>query len=410
LLTRVARSGNPAGHAARMRRALLLALPVGAAVLWDGGFAAAPRVAFGVLAVAALAVARPRPALRSPVVVVLLLLGLVGALSALWTVGFPADALRWGLVTVGYAAIVVVAAGVRAELVAGLICALAFASGVVGLAAMAARSGPFGDYVHGAWRPGGTIEYSPALALLQVSALPGLLAGLRRPRLRGLSAAGLVVALAVLGFGGSRLELALGALVLLAAVAARGGSRNVPYIAGIRPTPRGAAFIAAVLLLATATVAVATTGQGTGERNGGFWHGRLHTWRATAETVADHPLAGAGADSFLVASARHHREGPVRFGHDLPLELAAELGAIGAALALALYAGATAALWRARGSRAAWLLGPAVLAFLAAGLVDWPWHLAGSGAVWAAALGGVVGASANPTGVPSPPPPPRRSI
>ncbi|MFL5781127.1 MAG: O-antigen ligase family protein [Thermoleophilaceae bacterium] len=392
-----------------MRRPFLLALVLGVAVLWDGGFAPAPRVAFAGLALAALAAAlvRDRAArgmLGWPVVLVLLALGLVGVLSALWTVGFASDAVRWGLVTVGYGAVVVIAAGVRAEVVAGLVCALAFVSGVVGLAAMAARTGPFADHVHGAWRPGGTLEYPPALALLQVSALPGLLAGLRRRRLRVWSAAGLVVALLVLGFGGSRLELALGAIVVAAALAAGGGSKSVSIVDGIRPTPRRAAVIAAVLLLATATAAVATTGRDAGEANGGFWHGRLHTWRAAVETAADHPLAGGGADSFLAASARHQREGPVLFAHDLPLELAAELGAIGALLALALYATAVAAVWRARRTRAGPLLGPAVLAFLAASLVDWPWHLAGSGAVWAAALGGIAGASARRTSFPAPNP------
>lgn len=375
-----------------MRRSLLLAVPVGEAVLWEGGFSPAARIAFAAPAIVSLAAYRGR-ALREPVVLVLLALGLAGALSALWTVGLPADAVRWGLVTVGYAAVVVVAAGVRAEAIAGLICVLAFVSGVVGLIAMAARSGPFADHVHGAWRPGGTLEYSPALALLQVSALPGLLAGLRQRRLRPWSAAGLVVALAVLGFGGSRLELALGALVVA-------GTTFRDISPKTRPSAPSTAVIAAVLLLATATAAVATTGRGPGERNGGVLHGRLHTWRAAARTAADHPIAGGGADSFLAASARHQREGPVLFAHDLPLELAAELGALGALGALALYAAALAAVWRARRTRAGALLGPAAVAFLVAGLVDWPWHLAGSGAVWAAALGGVVGASARATSFP----------
>lgn len=385
-------------------RPLLLLPPVAVAVLWDGGFSPASRLGFGILALVALAVARPaRRELRAPVVLVLVGLGLLGAASALWTVGFASDTLTWGLVTLGYAAVAVLATRVRAEVVAGLICVLAFASGAIGLVAMAARSGPFADHVHGAWRPGGTLEYPPALGLLQVSALPGLLAGLRLSRLRALSAASLVVALLVLGLGGSRLELALGAVVLVGAVAVGGGSKSVSIVDGIRPTPRLATVIAAVLLLATAGAAVATTGGGRGEKDGGFLHGRLHTWRAAAETFADRPLAGSGADAFLPASARHQREGPVLFAHDLPLELAAELGAIGALAALALYATALTAAWRARRSRAGPLLGPAVVAFLVAGLVDWPWHLAGSGAVWAAALGGVIGASARGTSLPQPP-------
>jgi hypothetical protein len=131
-------------------------------------------------------------------VIVLLGLSVLGALSAMWTVGFAPDAVRWGLVTAGYAAIVVVAAAVRAEAIAALICALAFASGAVGVVAMAAHSGPHADVVHGAWRPGGTLEYPPALALLEVSAPPGLLTGLRHRRLRVPCALGLLVAAAVL--------------------------------------------------------------------------------------------------------------------------------------------------------------------------------------------------------------------
>ena len=39
------------------------------------------------------------------------------------------------------------------------------------------------------------------------------------------------------------------------------------------------------------------------------------------------------------------------------------------------------------------VLAPLLLAFLAASLVDWPWHLAGSGAVWAACTGAVLSTS-----------------
>ncbi|HWF24030.1 MAG TPA: O-antigen ligase family protein, partial [Solirubrobacteraceae bacterium] len=127
------------------------------------------------------------------------------------------------------------------------------------------------------------------------------------------------------------------------------------------------------------------------EPNGGLFHGRLHLWDAALKVFAARPLAGSGADSFIVASARYQRSGPIAFAHDLPLELAAELGVVGLLLSLGLYATTGSALWRARNRAAAWLLGPGAGAFLAAGLIDWPWHLAGSGAVWAACTGGVIG-------------------
>ena len=53
--------------------------------------------------------------------------------------------------------------------------------------------------------------------------------------------------------------------------------------------------------------------------------------------------------------------------------------------------------------KAAVLLGPAAIAFLAANLFDWPWHLAGAGMLWAIAVGGLIGARVRP------PPAPGRS-
>jgi O-antigen ligase len=407
----------------------LLAAAVGEAVLFDGGFSPESRIAFAGLAAAALVatlVREPRAVLgllRQPVVRVLAALAVLGAASAAWTVGFAGDAERWGLVAGGYAAVVVASAAlVRArtrgvDAVCAIVCALAAVSGVVGLVAATRHAGPFADRVAGQWRPGGTLEYPPALALLQVSALPALLSAMCRGArvTRAAAALGAAVAAAVLALSGSRTGLALAAFVCVAVAAAPAwtvGSRR-------------AAALATVALLATAGVAaqlaagarvgprpgvhvagLVTAGPGsagTRELDGGFWHGRLHTWRAAVATAADRPLAGAGVDAFLAASARHQRAGPVRFAHDLPLELAAELGVAGLLLAVALYATAGAAVWRARATRAAWLLGPAAVAFLAASLVDWPWHLAGSGAVWAASLGALVGAaSAAPASVPEP--------
>ena len=39
---------------------------------------------------------------------------------------------------------------------------------------------------------------------------------------------------------------------------------------------------------------------------------------------------------------------------------------------------------------AAWLLAPAVAAFPLANLLDWPWALTGTGALWAVAAGGLL--------------------
>jgi hypothetical protein len=446
----------------------LLAAAVGQAVLDAGGFGPGSRVVFLVLAIGALcgafAVDRraARKAVLSPAVVVLLALGALGALSALWTVGFAWDSVRWGMVTVGYGA-VAASAGVLARgawgvwLIAGGICVLAAVSAIFGLAGVVTFTGPFADYTGGTWRPGGTLEYSAAMSLLAVSALPGVLSGMCATR-RWLQAGAVlcgVLCAAVLALAASRLELAMAAVVCIAVVgrplvtvraprevgvaaiallvvagvgahliaggrvgaaasphaALRGGElvalfalcclvwlgvrgrvghvgRQVASISR-RPVLAIVAVACAVLLagVATAWATEAGPGQGHPAVDGGFWHGRLRTWQAAIDTFADRPVAGSGADSFLAASVLHQRFFPVRFAHDLPLELAAELGVAGFVLAVALYGSSALALWRSRRRSRFWLLGPAVIGFLVANLLDWPWHLAGSGAVWAAALG-----------------------
>lgn len=445
----------------------LLAAAVGQAVLDAGGFGPGSRVVFFVLALMALcgafAVDRraTRAAALSPVVVMLWALGALGALSALWTVGFAGDSVRWGMVTIGYGAVAASAAvlargGFELRLIAGGICMLAAISAIFGLVGVATFSGPFADYTGGTWRPGGTLEYSAAMSLLAVSALPGVLSGMCAPR-RWLQAGAVlcgVLCAAVLALAASRLELAMAAVVCIVAVArplltvraprAVAGSAVVVLVAagvgahliaggrvsagaspdwsravelvglfvvcclawlGVRERVAGAGrpiasiprrpvvaivAVAAVVLLAGVATAWATQaahGYGRPAVNGGFWHGRLHTWQAAIDTFADRPVAGSGADSFLAASILHQRFFPVRFAHDLPLELAAELGVVGFVLAVALYVSSGVALWRSRMRARFWLLGPAAIAFLIANLLDWPWHLAGSGAVWAVAFG-----------------------
>jgi O-antigen ligase len=145
-----------------------------------------------------------------------------------------------------------------------------------------------------------------------------------------------------------------------------------------------------VAVLAGSLAYGAAAGRGVGAASG-FLHGRADTWGAAVETFADRPLIGTGADAFLSGSAVHQDGQTIAFAHDLPLELAAELGIAGIVLAALLYAASASTLWRARRTPAAWLLGPASAAFLISSLVDWPWHLAGAGAVWALATGGIAG-------------------
>jgi O-antigen ligase len=455
---------------------VLLAAAVGEAVLYEGGFKPGSRVIFGLLAGAALIAAfvvdrdGALRAARQPVAVILWALAALGALSAFWTVGLIGDTLRWSLVTFGYgavfvAAVVLMHADRRSITFAALgICALATASGLVGIVGAAAHSGPFADYTRGVWTPGGTLEYANAMSLLAVSALPVVLLGMcaRSTALNSAASFCGAVCAAVLALGGSRAEIAFALIVCEIAVAVPavtvrcGRPRAAGAVAMLcamaigahvvaggqvssRATPQaartllelalaclvpGAAWVAASavsrrrspatggsrlrvaggrgwIAAAAAVVAAAAIGSGAALAggairsdyvahiaSGGFWHGRLHLWREAIDTAEQRPVIGAGADAFLSASITRQRSSPVRFAHDLPLEEAVELGGLGLALAIALYVAAARAVWRSLRQRAGWLLAPAVAAFLAANLIDWPWHLAGSGAIWALALGG----------------------
>jgi O-antigen ligase len=270
------------------------------------------------------------------------------------------------------------------------IAAIAAVSAAIGVGAVVLHEHPYALRVAGDWRAAGPLEYPPALALLALSALPAFIEAARgrRTALRAAGWIGAVLTAAALVLAQSRIGLALG--VAIAAVAVHAATRSRTVLAA------GAAVALAAGALAF--------GPGDGPASG-FLHGREDTWGAAAETFADRPLHGAGADAFLAASARHQDGAAILFAHDLPLEFAAELGIAGALLALALY-GATAWLvWQRRRTRAAWLFGPAALAFPLANLLDWPWHLAGNGAIWALACGALAGTrvyGAKPLGTPIP--------
>ena len=362
----------------------------------EGGYSPGARVAFACAGLAAggvaLAADRPRSfrALRDPLALVLAALAVLAAASALWTLGPEERTLRAAGVIAGWLGVFVAAAvaarNPRGRLVlAGGLASIAAVSAAIGLVGVLARERPYAVFIAGDWRPAGPLEYPPALALLVVCALPvyAELARSRNQALRTAGAAGLAVGVVVLVLAHSRIALALGLCVAALAV----------YLA-----TRRRAVLAGGIVVALAAGALAF-GSGDGPPSG-FLHGREDTWRAAIETFLDRPLHGTGADAFLAGSARHQDGAAIRFAHDLPLELAAELGILGLLLALALY-GATGRLVWSRGA-AGWPFAPAVVAFPLANLLDWPWHLAGMGAIWALAGGALAGSrahSANPAGV-----------
>ena len=403
-------------------------------------------------------------AVRSPAVIALAGLAVLSALSAAWTVASVDDALRWGAVVGGLALIAVAAAIVAARVgpvpIAAVVALLAAAAGLVGLYGAGARVEPLAQRLGGQWSPGGPLEYSPALALMQVSALPILwwaMARVRDARLAAVAAGGAAVAGSILALAGSRVELAIALCVAAGCVSAAGlvgvrrstivgaaaltaaaggvadaiaGSYVAPYLTGgdaprliglaavvagagmLWLLQRGAleaavsrgrarrllAVLAVALPLAGGLAAAAATPDSGPEAEpvSGFAHGRTGLWRAAIDTAEDRPLAGSGALSFGTASLRYQEPPPVRFAHNLPLESWAELGVAGALLALMLYAGSIGLVWSRRRIAAAWLLGPAVLAFLVANLFDWPWHVPASGAVFAISLGALVGCRDSP--------------
>ncbi len=368
-----------------------------------GGFTARSQTSLVTLAAFALiaaALTDPRAVqagVRSPLVLALLLLGVVALVSAAWTVGSPSTAARWGLVIVAYAVLAVASAALVARVgvwpIAVALAVLAGIEAVLGLRAALAHSLPDAERLAGTWRPGGSYQYPPALGLLQVAALPILLSGLVRQWFIAVPAAvGATLAGAVLGCANSRLDLALGAIVLACAVLwpSRGVPRSRVLAAVALIVIAG---LAGHLLIGRHVTSSHRSARPAVVIRSDFTHGRFEEWKVAVQTWLDRPVLGAGTGAYYQASAVHQGAAHVLFAHNLLLELAAELGMIGFALGVLIYAATIDLLRRARGRPELWLLGPFLAAFLIANLLDWPWHLAGLGAAWAVAAGGLIRAS-----------------
>ncbi len=472
--------GGPAAelHSRPLRSAAVTSIAVGVALmatvgittLNDGGFDAASQSMFVVLAGIALLAScllegrAVSAAVRSQLALALLGLAALSLASTTWTVDGRTTAFRAGLVVAGYAAVFVAAATLARRTgprpFAAAIAALALIEAVIGLHAVTMHSLPDAERIYGVWRPGGTFQYPPALAVLEFCALPTLSSLLNHRSLlaAGGAAATATLAGATLGLSQSRLGLAMAAVLLTTMVLRPADKRSqrvaaiatatfVAIGALIAPTVLGgdvsastpgagwsgaaeiAGFAAALgvawvltrrassrhigrVLTATGCVAaialvtlVWTSDKDASSPSTGpalhrslrttpqsdLLHGRGHEWQAALQTWSDHPLLGAGAGAYYTASFRHQGPAPTRYVHDLPLELAAELGVFGLLLGVAIYVSAARIIARAINTPGLWLLAPTVVAFLASNLVDWTWHLAGLGALWAAAAGALWG-------------------
>jgi hypothetical protein len=462
-------------HRAR-RRSLLASSAIGAGliatvgitVLNDGGFDTASQSLFVALAGVALLAACALDgrallsATRSRVALALAALAALSIASAAWTLDERVAALQAGLAIGGYAAVFVTAGALARRIgpwwFSGAVAALALIEAILGLHAVASHSLPYAERIGGVWRPGGSFEYSPALAVLQLGALPTLcsLASRRSPAIAGAAGAWAVLAGAVLGLSASRLGMAMAAALLVGMILRppAGSSQRSPAIAtagivalgalvapsvlgehdGLRaaapgwqglirlaglalvcgvawPLGRQARALRNRILLASAACGVGLvlvlvlvmaprahtaerTAHGASRHTSAlashpaeFLHGRGGEWEAALQTWSEHPAFGAGAGAYFAASVRHQGSAPTLYAHDLPLELAAELGVAGLLLCVLLYTSTAAIVWRSVKGPAFWLLAPITVAFLVSNIVDWTWHLAGLGAVWAAAAG-----------------------
>lgn len=391
-----ARASRRAGWLRPLPLPLLIAAAVGVAIGVGGGFDPDARLAFAALAGAALLAAVRDDGeavvrlLATPAVVVLLALAALSAFSGAWGIEFTLQSLSWPLVIGGYAALAVAVGvfrarpGALAPLVAGL-CVAATASAALGLVAMVRERAPLAILLDGAWRPAGPFEYPPALALLQVIAMPGLIwiAAASRGTRRVVAIATLVLALSAVVLSGSRLQLALALVVLAFGLAVVHRDRLVTSRGGVA---------AALAFLGCAAVAAFTLapGQSNGSLGVDLAHGRTETWSAAVDTARERPWLGSGTETFERASAANQGGTAVHYAHNLPLDAWVELGVGGLGLVLCLYAAVGFAVWRARRRPEGWLFGVGAVVFLVSNLVDWPWHLAGLGAVWAVCLGGIV--------------------
>jgi hypothetical protein len=176
--------------------------------------------------------------------------------------------------------------------------------------------------------------------------------------------------------------LMLGALVLLAAVAAalvvRQPRRELraPSLPVSRPAV--VLTLSALALLAATIGATALEGepQGTSpqettsaERFGSIDSNRYRYWRVAAESWADHPLIGLGSGGFLVEWRKQRdRVDESADAHSLYVETAAELGVVGLGMLLLFLGGVGASAVRLYRSD------PAAATGLTAGLAAWAIH------------------------------------
>jgi O-Antigen ligase len=408
---------------------LLVIAAIAVAALAQGGFYTRGQIATGALLLAAVIAAVPfvrvgTHGARLPLVSAVLLAGwgMVRAVPA----GSAASAVKLAILL---AALLAVAAlcrqferTARDAVVAGLLgvgCGVA----LIGWAGVAWRVTPYGLPVDGLWRAASTLTYANATAALLVplvlvalallAARPGsvllvsastvLLVGVVANASRG-GFAGLAVGMVVLGaLHRPPFLQALVAPLFGAAIAGLGLLPSLP--AFVSPHPWLAAAAMAAGLVAAAALARVRDGRvlvlvvaimvAAPAAAAAFTHPGHQVWdkratlasasrsSATAEAVrlvARHPLAGVGPGRGTVAEPASGGELRLQlYVHDEYLQIALELGIIGAALLAALLVGVGRLLWKNRpGAHGRALWAATVAACTAAavqGGLDFVWHI-----------------------------------
>lgn len=301
----------------------------------------------------------------------LLGLALAGTVSLLWTTVELETAILLALTPAALAGVAVFAACdpilySRGEIVGVWLSVLAISAAATGLIGVILEVEPWAIQLAGRWRPAGFVEYPPALALLQLAAMPVLARFLIAARglPRALSGSSIMIAAAMVFLAQSRVVLALAGLLVAAWVAWPDHTLGRTRREAIYPTflwitggfllavvirlldGWAAAALCAVLLLALpklmeaildrirlpetidgsqsrrATGAVAATvlvvglltvlvlpalsdPSSQGSQGGqGADHGRIELWKNSLPAMAERPLRGHGQGSFLDSTLR----------------------------------------------------------------------------------------------------------
>ena len=437
----------------------LLLVAVAACLFSSGGFGDGSLVVLTMASGLALMIglwrhpARIAPALGAPVKA-LIGLCILAIASLLWTTIPLDESLRAALTSGTYAAIAIsaflFAASLKSrKMVIFWLVILAAAAALTGLYGVAVESSPWATLLGGRWRPGGFLEYPPALAFFQVAAMTALSRSIFGDKSsRSIAAAvcfvlgsgatfltesrmGILAALVLLGLwiAEPRIILRVDRLhaVKISALWIVGGvllaaSLRVPEDLAIRIafstsvlagsgwcalrlrnagpsqlTIRGLSRRTKVVLVAGVS-ALAIVGATNGavlqgdqspegrQLNRGVDHGRLALWEDSVPAITDAPLLGHGAGSFFSATMLEQSH-PVRFAHNQILAASVETGVVGGLLVVFTIVSGLLVAFRRRLSTRAWLLIPAVVTYPLSWTFDWTWHLLGVGAAWAVMLG-----------------------